>query len=353
MSNIQATTITTVTLTTYFNTLTYANNPNGFCGFWQIAYGNGTFVSCDNNSNFQYSTNPLNGWSGSVLNTNQADEAITYNQEISLFCVVGGWSGNNIAYSSDGQNWNYVTQPQSECWNSVSALGSLFVCAAAYDSNGTHRTEYSILTFDGNTLTSTLYNLPIADYWYTTRATSSLVAIIGETNFAVSPDGINWTVSPLLSNNNGAGYAPFSTNTSLFCAVLNVPNGKCTAISSDGINWTTGTSILTNQVADLKWCGSLWVSTFQNTTNVGLSSDGLNWTIYENLDLSFSSNNMIGSDNLGNIIIGDQRGTGNVSVNAFLVTLVSNTTISVSSEAVFNVPSLAPVSGVSYYIVAG
>jgi hypothetical protein len=187
--------------------------------------------------------------------------------------VAGGLnSGNSVAYSYDGINWQ--NGDLSNCLTggcySVGWNGSLWVAGGAgtgilaYSSDGIHwyGSTSNVLSTGCNT---------VAWNGYLWVAGGSGIS----NQVAYSSDGINW--SPSSSTVFSGNCKSVAWNGALWVAGGQGTNTL--GYSYDGSGWTPSTSsVFTTNCNAVAWNGLLWVAGGQGTNTLAYSSDGINWT---------------------------------------------------------------------------
>lgn len=220
---------------------------------------------------------------------------------LNIGSTISNLTGNTLAYSYDGLNWNLVTPPTSNRGNSfglgIATNGTMFVTCGNGSSVTVGTTPAFSYSYDG----IKWYNCnAAAAAWngYQTKPQSIVwngrmwvitgVNYTGASNsIAYSYDGINWY--PSSSNNqtifNGNTYTvatnygvkpiPFIQH-----PTLALGSGQNTiAYSPDGINWTgLGKPVFSVQANTAFWSGSFWIAGGQGGNTMAYSYDGIQWT---------------------------------------------------------------------------
>jgi hypothetical protein len=212
--------------------------------------------------------------------------SICWSPERRMFLGVGyggGFApeGGRYAFlrSTDGINWNAFGWNNISIWSSVcwSPELSLFVIVA---DGGNYSSAYS---FDG--LNWTLGDPQVYKFWTSVcwsaqlRIFVAVSRVMGETSSIMySSNGINWNI---VNVNTDSWYSVcWSPQLGLFVAVAGYStNGVMT--SQDGINWTIRTAAEINIWQSVCWSPQLelFVAVAINGTNrVMTSPNGINWT---------------------------------------------------------------------------
>jgi len=168
---------------------------------------------------------------------------------------------NQVAYSTDGQNWtlqSFSFSDGSLTGLGFYALGKFFIFSQSsgdyiYSSDG-------INWINGNTGSdnSSFYSV-----------LSGQIYLFSYSNVLTSSDGISWTIqgSNTLVNNYG-----IAQGNGLFVAINQYPN--VTELSEDGITWTTYSD--NNIWESIIFRNGVFVATDGLVS--GVSTDGINWT---------------------------------------------------------------------------
>lgn len=162
--------------------------------------------------------------------------AIAYSPSLNRIVIVSqtGSAGSNIARSSDGINWSYVTFADVQSWNSV--------C------------------------------------WSPQLSKFLMVAQDGANRSAISSDGITWSGSNSLGTTANWVRVAWSPDLGIFVAVgAGVGNFSKKAWSADGVTWNL-LAAETTEFVDLVWSDGMKAFFAMSDSSAQISSDGLTWT---------------------------------------------------------------------------
>jgi len=209
---------------------------------------------------------------------NNADwNGIAYSPELGLFATC---AFDKISYSTDGRFWVSTNSPITTFgvdWSDITWSPELNLFCGV----GIGEDEHTGMTSpDG--INWTLRTLSSQEEWRAITWSSDLsifCAVSGSGTISTSSDGINWT-QRFFDNTKIFSDIEWSPELSLFCAVGTSPSIIYT--SPDGTNWTSRTPAEANSLSSVTWSSSLslfcLVST-NGTNRVQTSPDGINWTV--------------------------------------------------------------------------
>lgn len=232
-----------------------ASNYTGTNNFWNVAYGNGTYVSIGASGAVYTSTDRIN-WTQRVSGTTNTLYEAAYGP--SQFVVVG--NNGTILKSANGTAWTLQT------------VGTSHLYGVLYANN-----QYVIIGAAGKIMTS-----PDAVTWTTRTSgvTKDLDAIVwGQSKYVVSgsggtiltsPNGITWTqqVSGVSNYLDGLAF-----NGTTFTAV---GTSGVIRTSTDGITWTGRTSGISTTLFNVAWGNNIFVAVGDGGV-ILTSNDGINW----------------------------------------------------------------------------
>jgi hypothetical protein len=274
---------------------TLVNMPTPGSGWWDVTYGNGTFVAVGYRG--AYSTNGGVTWTASTLPPEPTNQytylSVAYGD--GKF-VAGGHEG--IAYSTDGgKTWTKTVLPAvvvHGIWTDIIYADGKFIALSVDEFEGD---DYIMYSPDGINWTAVY----IAEQgrwtrWFkVTYGDGKFVMISNTAPFATSsPDGINWTTTALPSNEEGTWtWYDVAYGNGMFVAVgthavqvgidkndnpIWEHHGQAAFSTDGGVTWRLGT-LPTN--------GKIWETiTYGNGTFIAVefagsafySSDGVTWT---------------------------------------------------------------------------
>jgi hypothetical protein len=200
------------------------------------------------------------------------------------FLAVGnsssGGTTSSCAVSTTGTSWTTKTLPVTDKW-AVSCSTTTTMCAV------TATTAISVASTDGGAswtqgttpnTTSALVDLEYGNSLFILLYASDSTGSNPTSNYATSPDGINWTQRTFPVSQFWGSVCWSGTQ---FCVVALKPTTfgtSTTALTSpDGITWTTRTLPSAQKWDKVAWNGSLFLATSWTTTGA-TSPDGITWT---------------------------------------------------------------------------
>ena len=233
----------------------YRRPSGSFNTFWDVAYGNGTYVIATATAGLRTSTNGNNWISvGSGLSHQQAGLIYANN----LFVLVG-WSGG-ISTSPDGATWTArIPSPTTtrNLWGAVYGNG-LFVAVGQ-----TFGSVAGVYVTSSNGVTWTTHNFSSANFRNIAYGANTFV-VVGDSGYiATSTTGLSWT--PHSSGTSGTLYG-VCFGDGYFVAV---GAGGYLATSPDGSTWTTRNSGTGLDLERVAFGNGTFVATGLNGTAIG------------------------------------------------------------------------------------
>ena len=163
-------------------------------------------------------------------------------------------NGNYLRSTDNGVTWTQATAPEANYWNGVTYGNGLFV-AIAY--NGTNRVMTSP---DG--VTWTMRSVPARTWQEVAYGNGRFVAVADSGHVIHSPDGINWTEVVRAGSWSAVTYA----NGRFMATAWTGANNMMTSV--DGISWTTGsTGDATNGFVDIAYGNGRFVAVGEGGPN--------------------------------------------------------------------------------------
>ena len=224
-----------------------------------VAYGNGIYVAVSNNGTYPvtYSTDGIN-WNTITNGYSQPWVSVTYAN--GLFVAVAN-NGCRMS-SADAINWSLSGNLPSGNWVSVTYGNGVFVAMNLYGYSSPN--VPIIYSYDGiNWISST--NAPYGFGRSVTYGNGKFVAI--SNSIITSSDGINW----IITNSNFSG------------VYVTYGGGKFVAItynsattSTDGITWTTAQALPSGSWRSIAYGNGIYVAVQYNS--ITTSTDGVTWT---------------------------------------------------------------------------
>lgn len=186
---------------------------------YSTAYGNGKFVSVNENS-ILYSTD---GISWTLAGNSPSLKYIAYGN--GKFIGVGSGLTNVLGVSTDGITWEQMTLPYVQLWSKPVYGDGQFVLVGYNNQTQTH---YGARSNDGYAWSGSL--LPSYQTWATLAYGNGKFVALSSQNSAYSTDAFNWTQieSPTFSATNFLVYG-----NGKFVAL----GGQKSVYSIDGITW--------------------------------------------------------------------------------------------------------------------
>jgi hypothetical protein len=265
-------------------TWVYQNAPTGYGNQWYtVTYGNNKYVALAISGNLTRGIVSadgitwvgLSGPEGQGGNVNDTTfRGIIYGN--GQFVAVGsGPSGTNTCnYSTNGTQWHLTSASSpNQTYRAITYGNGLFV-AVGYSSsaNSGKRAMTTPGLVNGVWQGWTLRDTPEATFEGVAYGNGLFVAVAGQpiTGAMVSSDGITWTQSNTVPNNDWTSVA-YGNN--LFVALS---SGGRIMTTQDGINWTFRTTLPPGEsMSQIAFGNGLFVTT--GIINYQ-SPDGINWT---------------------------------------------------------------------------
>jgi predicted cupin superfamily sugar epimerase len=232
-----------------------------------ITYSNGLFVAVANNA---VSTSPDGViW---TTRTSPADSAwwdVAYGN--GTFVAIARTGNSKVMTSTDGITWTNRSSASQNNWVSITYGNGLFAAVSATkqavsgdygvmtSSDGISWTNQSVakLTFGGITYGNGLF---------------VAVASSGTGNRVVtSPDGVTWTNRTSAADND---WMDVTYGNGLFVAVAETGSGDRIMTSPDGINWVTRTSAADNTWEDVTYGNGVFVAVADSGTGNRVMTSG-------------------------------------------------------------------------------
>ena len=260
------------------------------------------------------STSNAMTWTTRTSPTTNTWQAVTYGNDLFVAVSTSG-VGNRIATSEDGVQWTSRKSPGDNNWFgvaygnltyvAVSTTGSDCVMTSSNAKDWTLRSSAddnllwrgvaygvvngvgrfvgvsqsssvsNIMYSDNNGVTWTLVNTGISVGWFRIAFGNGVFVVTSNaTQFATSPDGINWTTrTPPISTPRGITFGG-----GLFVIVCSTAATNKLFTSRDGVTWT-GYVLENNVWASVTYGDGLFVAVASTGTNrVVTSNDGITWT---------------------------------------------------------------------------
>jgi hypothetical protein len=247
-----------------------------------ITYVNGTFVAGGSDGNMAYSTNGTN-WEQRTVNTFSGSRinAITYGEGT---FVVGGTTNKLSYFSNSGNNWEDAT-PNPLLINQIYAVthgGDIFVAGGwggmVYSADGKIWAAVADSTFGNSSILAITY------------VNSTFVAVGDAGKVACSADGENWTAV----EQKGTLSSAFSIRAITYGGDRFVAGGYYgqMAYSEDGKNWTAveDSTFDRSNIHAVTYGGGRFVAGGQDG-KMAYSADGENWTAVE--DSTFGNSTIL------------------------------------------------------------
>lgn len=189
------------------------------------------------------------------------------------FVAIPSSAGNQVLYSTNGQNWSVASLPSSKAWENIIYFKNKFVVTGASHGNILTSTDGITWTEHEQTFIRTSYHMACND--------NVLVGIsFGSTEWlSYSYDGVEWTRVNLT---HGAGKGIAYGNGKFVIA----NSGSCFH-SSDGVNWTfedLTQSPYPNLTEAFAFGGGKFLSV--STDRSSASTNGIDWNASLNVSMS-------------------------------------------------------------------
>lgn len=215
---------------------------------------------------------------------------VVRSEELDLFISTGYMGSQDLYTSSDGKSWEWqhITAASVRAILWVSELQK-FCIVGLQGSEGT--SLKAATSSDGFTWTAHQIDTT-SSQWYELVWSPSLAQLVAFSyqRVAISPDGANWTTydGVMPPEFNHAAYpVAWSESLGIYCALTNLGSQTTAtaATSPDGINWTaTPLTVTGNNWRDISWSDTLGLFcavTYAAGNWVMTSPDGVNWTEYQ------------------------------------------------------------------------
>jgi hypothetical protein len=299
-----------------------------------LTYGAGKFlVTTTSSQSYQSVDNGVN-WTSFFLTSSGPWQAGAYGASKFVFAVGGPNTISNKVVYGDVGNWTETTLPLSKNWMKMLWTGSMFILIGGWN---TYTNEYLTST-DG--ISWTVRTFPISSTWINAALDSSnnICVISGgavaNNKTLVSSDGINWKVGILPSSSQWFGLA--WTGTNFITSVGGSVSSNVYAMSPDGISWSlsSNTGIPSpNAFRKVIYDNSKFIAV-GDTGSIATSTDGNTWNnapVHSNLNLwSVAASNTALSTSAEVTLLVNGNGVNNGTIftdsssNAFVPTVFGN-----------------------------
>ena len=243
---------------------TYTQHTIPNAGWTGVTYGNSLYVIVSINTTYLTSTDGTNWTQRTMPNVLAYDVAFGGGK-----FVTSTYNGQQVAYSTDGINWNLSNNlPISGEWYSIAYGASNFVIVL--------RGASTVVATSPDGATWTQRTLPVSADWRSIaygNGTFVIVAAGGNIAATSADDGLTWTqrTLPAAGTRNKITFG-----NGLFVTVNDLSSIADT--SPDGITWTQRTLPQSGMWRAITYGAGHFIAPLYGSTTVAVSTDGITWT---------------------------------------------------------------------------